>query len=171
MEILVSDTSILIDLERAGLEDIVFPSAHRWVVPDLLYETELKDWTGADWLRRGLQSVALEADEVSTAQGHFTRHGKLSLNDCFAFALAMHRRWTLLTSDAALRTLALEHTLPCHGFLWVIELARAAGADIVLLEQGLRRLMAHPQCRLPRTETQALLRSLLSSPSTPENSS
>jgi hypothetical protein len=36
MQVLVSDTSVLIDLERAGLEASVFDTGHTLVVPDLL---------------------------------------------------------------------------------------------------------------------------------------
>jgi hypothetical protein len=47
MHILVSDTSILIDLERAGLEDIALHMGHTWVVPDLLYATEIEAFKGS----------------------------------------------------------------------------------------------------------------------------
>jgi hypothetical protein len=160
MDILVADISILNDCERAGLEEIALVVGHRWLVPDLLYETALKDGNGQAWLRRGLTTIELEPHEVATAQAHFIRQAKLSLSDCFAFALAQHRHWALLSGDGTLRSLATEHTLACYGFCWAIELATRAGADVVRVEQGLRRLLAHPQCRQPRTGIEALLGSL-----------
>ena len=163
MHVLVSDTSILIDLERAGLEDIVFQGGHRWVVPDLLYATELEAWNGQDWLRRGLEVIELSPEETETAQRHFQAGRAVSLNDCFALSLALHRQWTLLTGDGSLRKLAGDNHVDCHGFLWLVELAHGSGADLVLIEQGIRRLLAHPRCRLPRAEVEALLRKLLGS--------
>ncbi|WP_209313642.1 hypothetical protein [Jannaschia formosa] len=41
MPILVSDTSVLIDIERAGLTTRIFALPHDFVVPDLLYDREL----------------------------------------------------------------------------------------------------------------------------------
>jgi hypothetical protein len=162
MVVLVSDTSILIDLERAGLEDVVFQSGQRrWVVPDLLYATELEAWTGQDWLRRGLEVIELSSEEAETAQGHFQVSRAVSLNDCFALSLALHRQWTLLTGDGSLRKLAADNRIDCHGFLWLVEMAHGSGADLVHIEQGVRRLLAHPRCRLPRAEVEALLRKLL----------
>jgi predicted nucleic acid-binding protein len=85
----------------------------------------------------------------------------VSLNDCFALSLALHRQWTLLTGDGSLRKLANDNHVDCHGFLWLVELAHESGVDRVLIEQGIRRLLAHPRCRLPRAEVESLLRQLL----------
>ena len=41
-QVLVSDTSVLIDLKRGSLLEVSFRLAFRFVVPDLLYERELK---------------------------------------------------------------------------------------------------------------------------------
>ena len=43
-QVLVSDTSVLIDLKRGSLLEASFRLAFRFVVPDLLYERELKNW-------------------------------------------------------------------------------------------------------------------------------
>jgi len=161
MDVLVSDICILIDLERGGLQDLAFPAGHRWLIPDLLYATELAAWSGPAWLRRGLQVVELSAEETATAQRHFHQRRSVSINDCAALAISLHRHWTLCTGDAALRQLALEHHLPCHGVLWIVELAGLCGTDCVALDQGLRRLLQHPRCRLPVTEAEALLRRLM----------
>ena len=44
MNVLVSDTSVLVDLERGALLEASFRLPFRFTVPDLLYERELKDW-------------------------------------------------------------------------------------------------------------------------------
>ena len=55
MDVLVSDTSVVIDLERAEILDYVFALPYRFVVPDALYEQELKDYGGERLIAKGLQ--------------------------------------------------------------------------------------------------------------------
>ena len=45
MIVLVSDTSVLVDLERGGLLPLAFGCGLTMVVPDLLYDRELADFT------------------------------------------------------------------------------------------------------------------------------
>ncbi len=160
MHILVSDTSILIDIERAGLEDVLLRIGHTWVVPDALYAAELETWTGPRWKQRGLQVLELTPEEAQFAQERFQQNRSVSLNDCFALALARKRQLTLLTGDGALRKLATEEAVECHGFLWLIRVAAESGADVVQLEEGILRLLNHIRCRLPRPATEALLKEL-----------
>ena len=61
MRVLVSDTSILIDLERADLLRAAFSLDAEFVVPDLLYERELRDSGGAGLLALGLRIESLDA--------------------------------------------------------------------------------------------------------------
>jgi hypothetical protein len=45
--ILVSDTSVLIDLERGGLLEAIFGLPHEFAVPDVLYDREMQGkWVG-----------------------------------------------------------------------------------------------------------------------------
>jgi hypothetical protein len=157
MQILVSDTSVLIDLERAGFETVVFSTGHTLVVPDLLYRDELADYDGQAWLQRGLQVVPLDEAEVSAAQGAFQGQKAASLNDCFSFSIAQSRGCILLTGDAALRRLAEARGVECHGILWIADVMADAGVDRELIERGLTTLLAHPRCRLPREATLALI--------------
>ena len=60
MQVLVSDTSVLVDLERGSLLEASFRLPHRFAVPDLLYERELKDWGGEELIRLGLSVEELE---------------------------------------------------------------------------------------------------------------
>ena len=68
MIILVSDTSVLIDLERGGLLEHAFSCGLTMVVPDLLYERELEPENGPLLRQLGLGVVALNFDEVVFAQ-------------------------------------------------------------------------------------------------------
>jgi hypothetical protein len=84
MRVLVSDTSILIDLERADLLRSAFSLDAEFVVPDLLYERELRDSGGADLRALGLRVESLNEDEVERAQAYRRAHPRLALPDTFA---------------------------------------------------------------------------------------
>src|SRR5882762_725453 len=60
--ILVSDTSVLIDLDRGGLLEAVFVLPHAFAVPDVLYDRELQ----GEWGEQ-LQRLGLRVEEVSEA--------------------------------------------------------------------------------------------------------
>ena len=68
MIVLVSDTSILVDLERGGLLEAAFTCGLTMVVPDLLYQRELESTNGAYLRTLGLNVVELTPDELSLAQ-------------------------------------------------------------------------------------------------------
>ena len=59
MDVLVSDTSVVIDLERAELIGHVFTLPYRFVVPDALYENEIRDYGGERLVALGLQVRSL----------------------------------------------------------------------------------------------------------------
>jgi predicted XRE-type DNA-binding protein len=56
MTILVSDTSVLIDLERGELIASAFKLSATFAVPDVLYERELRDYGGEELVRATLLS-------------------------------------------------------------------------------------------------------------------
>jgi hypothetical protein len=159
VELLVSDSSVLIDLERGELLFVALASPLTFVVPDQLYEAELHAQGGASWVAGGLRVVDLSGDEVEQGQSYLKRDGALSVSDAFALALAAGRRWTLLTGDARLRALAEADRVPVHGTLWLIEELRAH-VDALTLATGLERMAAHPRARLPRLEVRQLLERL-----------
>lgn len=153
MPILVSDTSVLIDIERAGLTAHLFALPHDFVVPDLLYDRELAPHDGADLVARGLLIEDLTGAEVQAAARMRRENGALSLPDVYAFSLARERGWTLLTGDGLLRALAERAQLPMHGVLWLFdEMAVHDVCPVNDLHDGLTILSAHRRCRLPRPE-------------------
>ena len=93
MIILVSDTSVLIDLERGGLLELAFSCGLTMVVPDLLYARELESDNGPLLRALGLGVLALNPDEVDFAQQLRKQRPGLSLPDCFALSCA--RRGTM----------------------------------------------------------------------------
>lgn len=153
MQILVSDTSVLVDLERGGLTEATCRLPHQFVVPDLLYRRELQAYEGPRWTASGLQIAELSEAEVQLAQAVRLEMSQLSLPDSFAFALASQRRWTLLAGDGVLRSYASAHQVRVHGVLWVLdELSASHILGNSDLFAALQAISIHPRCRLPRAE-------------------
>lgn len=156
--LLVSDTSVLVDLERGGILEKFFKMPFDIGVPDLLYEVELKDWKGVDLLAMGLKVMHLDADGVSLAQKYQLGNPKLSSPDTFALALAKTDNHTLLAGDANLRALAESEEVEVHGVLWVFDLLEEQGhATTDELGKALTSISQHPRCRLPKNEIQQRL--------------
>ena len=104
--VVVSDTSVLVDLERGFLLAAAFDLRCGFGVPDLLYERELKSLGGEELRKRGLRVEALDSAGVTLAIGYTRSHDRLLLPDTFALALAKSNGWMLLTGDAGLRHVA-----------------------------------------------------------------
>ena len=153
MHVLVSDTSVLVDLERGSLLEASFRLPFRFVVPDLLYERELKNYGGDELMKLGLVVEELDGDGVSLALAYRQQAPALSLPDCFALALAQTHSWILLSGDRALRQLAAEEAVECHGVLWLLdEMHNADVVSVQRLHDSLTAIAKHPRCRLPKPE-------------------
>ncbi len=153
MTVLVSDTSVIIDLERGEILETVFAMDAEFAVPDLLFERELTGPLGDRLVALGLRVEELAPLEMQDATVLSRTDRSLSLPDTFAFALAQSRNWTLLTGDAGLRRAAEAHQLDVHGALWVydqLEAGRICEPDV--LHEALTKTSGHPRCRLPRLE-------------------
>lgn len=159
-QVLVSDTSVLIDLRRGSLLEATFCLAFRFVVPDLLYKRELKNWEGEDLIRLGLIIEHLDGDGVNLALTYRKQMPALSLPDCFALALAQIHSWVLLSGDSALSRLATNEDVECHGVFWLLDqMCEANVVSAKELYDGLTTLSQHPRCRLPKTEIRRRLSS------------
>jgi hypothetical protein len=153
MTILVSDTSVLIDLERGDLIACAFKLPATFVVPDVLYERELRDYGGEELVKLGLKVESLDGDGVALAMRYMQAQRRLTVPDGFALVLAKRNAWTLLTGDGPLRELAKAEGVDCHGVLWLLDEFETQGAaTYVQLHRGLEGISAHPRCRLPRRE-------------------
>jgi len=151
--VLVSDTSVLIDLGRGDLVEPAFRLPFDFVVPDLLYERELRHHGGPDLVVLGLRVEELSGDGVSLALGYLRKRRALSLPDAFGLAQAKTNAWTLLSGDRELRGLAKEEKVRCHGVLWLLD--RMSEHRVIHQDglcAGLRKIAAHPRCRLPKPE-------------------
>lgn len=67
MPILVSDTSVVIDLERAGLLEDIFLLPFEFCVPDLLFQRELAGELGDRLIQLGLRIEELTSAELRRA--------------------------------------------------------------------------------------------------------
>lgn len=158
MIILVSDTSVLIDLERGGLLEAAFACGHQLVVPDHLYVTELEPENGPLLREMGLNVVELTSEEVAFAQAVNSATPALSLADCFALSCARRPQHMLITGDKTLRSSADGKSVPCGGLLWLLDQMAASGAIApVSLVEGLQKIAAHPRCRLPKHDVEERL--------------
>lgn len=153
--LLVSDTSVLIDLQRGGILEMVFRLPFEIGVPDVLYERELRQWDGPALQPLGLLVLVLDGDGVTLAESYRRREPRLSLPDAFALALAKIGGHILLAGDASLRTQAEIEDVECHGVLWIVDALEEHGilpkADLL---RALTAIAEHPRCRLPHAEIQ-----------------
>ena len=158
MPVLVSDTSVIIDLERGGFLEDLFRLPYEFAVPDLLFHEELQGELGERLVALGLVVEELDAAELARAIIVRRERAVLSTPDTFAFAIAEQRHWTLLTGDGALRRLAVDSGIETHGVLWLCDRFEEHGLlGNEQLHAGLTTISTHPRCRLPRTEVRARL--------------
>lgn len=158
MIVLVSDTSVLIDLGRGGLLEAAFSCGLTMVVPDLLYERELAAENGPYLRQLGLGVVALDPEEVSFAQDVRKQRPGLSMPDCFALSCARRQDHALVSGDKLLRSEAQARKCSVFGLLWVLDQIEASGTvGIPALHEGLSRIASHVRCRLPRSEIESRL--------------
>lgn len=153
MKVLVTDTSVLVDLERGSLLEATFSLPVTLAVPDLLYAQELSNYNGPQLLDLGLQVFELDGQGVEMADNYWKQVRTISLPDSFALVLAKTSGFILLTGDGALRNLAQREEVECHGVLWILDfLEREQVVAITNLYEGLNQIANHPRCRLPKPE-------------------
>ena len=151
--VVVSDSSVLIDLERGCLSAAAFALSLEFCVPDLLYQRELQPHGGDRLLAMGLKTLDLDGAGVDWAVRYHRTVPALSLSDAFALALAHRTDCILLTGDSRLRRLATDEAVDCHGVLWLLDqMHDKRTATPQQLYDGLVRIRDHPRCRLPGPE-------------------
>ncbi len=151
--VVISDTSVIIDLERGQILETAFTGRYQLAVPDILFERELRPHGGDRLLQIGLQTLGLDGDGLELSAAYRAKDRRLSFVDSLAVAVAKQRQLMLLTGDGILRGVACADGIDCHGLLWLLD---ALEEDAVITEpdlaNALARIMAHPRCRLPRSE-------------------
>ena len=155
----------MIHLEKAALLNAVLKLPYTFVMPDALFEDEWLGLAESDkkmLCDNGLEVRKLPGAAVTRAAAHFNRHKRLTLNDCFALALAQDIDDSiLLTGDSALRTVAERNEIEVHGVLWVTDELESHGiASPRKLYDALRLLHDDPLVFLPDDEVQRRIKHL-----------
>lgn len=158
LPILVSDTSILVDLERGNLLEAAFALSFEYAVPDILYSRELAHMDSFNFISREVRVEELDSEGVERAQQFRHEAPGLSTPDCFALALSQLNGWPLLTGDGLLRGFAMSKGMECHGLFWILDcLHKENVVSPSTLHGGLHAISEHPRCRLPRRTVNEML--------------
>ncbi|MGB1005862.1 MAG: PIN domain-containing protein [Thalassobaculaceae bacterium] len=145
------------DLAVGHLLEAALSLPFEFVIPDVMVSEELLDLGGYsvdDLIQLGFQIG--ELSNASTALALHTKHRiDLSLNDCFALAMAEERRCVLMTGDGRLRRISADRgqVEAVRGTLWVTrEIYETGVTEMAGLHAGLVRIQEHPRTRLPKVE-------------------
>lgn len=120
MLFIISDASVLIDIECSGLTSAMFKLPYQFVVPDILFDEELAE-KHSDLLQFGLISRTMSGELIEEAYNLRQKHSKPSVNDLLALILAKYENCQLLTGDKALRQVAVIFNIQVFGTIWLVE--------------------------------------------------
>ena len=163
MQVVISDSSCLIDLRKTSLLDAFLLLPYELLIPNTLFEEELLKFTAAQkraLVHGGLKVVDLPGEGVLRARQVATALPHLSIHDGFAYALAESRPGSiLLTGDSRLRQFSDKQKMKVHGVLWVIdELYSHACSTTETLLKALQSMAVDPTVRLPPKELAAYIK-------------
>ena len=152
MQLLVSDTTIFIDLQEGRLLKTIFQLPYQWMVPDILYEEELTTY-------RNLVDLGLQIGELNSHSSMpyvvklVHQYKKPSRNDCFALALAKQEQCRLLTGDKDLRKAAEKEDVTVSGTIWIVNPLKAHTVITNSEAQKAYKMMRDNHRRLPWAKT------------------
>ncbi|WP_218149434.1 hypothetical protein [Marinospirillum celere] len=98
LQLLISDTNILIDLEEGGLINELFQLPYQFAVPDILFAEELEAHHN-HLLAKGLQQRELTPESMDYALQLVEHYSGPSTNDCLALALARQGKARAVPTD------------------------------------------------------------------------
>lgn len=152
----VLDTSVAVDLHRGGLLNALFKLPAKYMVPDILYEDELKDWFGEALITNGLIVEPLDEAEVAGSREFLRRCPSLSLVDAYALSLALRGKHTILAGAKDIRELGEAVGLEVRGVLHVFDLIEQAQImPPASLHTCLATICRSRRVRLPQEEVDA----------------
>ncbi len=157
MKVIVSDTSVIIDLCKVRLIESAFSLPYEFIVPNVMFEDEfldLSNYARGDLLASGLAVSVLSGEAVGMAVEYGAAFRRLSINDQFALALAKTTEESiLLTGDKALRSAATTLDVEARGLLWLCDqMEEHQTVEAKRLGEALVALDEDELVRLPRAE-------------------
>lgn len=157
MLLLVSDASVLIDIERSELTSVMFSLPYQFAVPDILFVEELSERHGR-LLEFGLKSKTMSGNLIDEAISLRQKYSKPSVNDLLALTLAKHEACQLLTGDKALREVAQIFNIEVHGTIWLVRQMIQSGKINVEVAHVAFQQMKESGSRLPWSEVEKILK-------------
>lgn len=117
---LISDSNIIIDMEVAGLIELIFQLPYIFAVPDILYHEELRK-QHSHLPALGLRCMPMTPDMIIEGMRLASVYKKAGRIVLLALSLSKSTGYPLLTGDMALRKAATEEAVQPRGTLWLIE--------------------------------------------------
>lgn len=118
--LIISDASVIIDIECAKLSKLMFCLPMIFQVPDILFVEELEEHH-KHLTQLGLQIKSMDGNLVSNAYQLKQKYKKASVNDLLALTLAIDQNCQLLTGDKELNKIAKCFSIEVHGTIWLVE--------------------------------------------------
>ncbi len=156
MLLIISDASVLIDIECGRLTNTMFSLHWKFAVPDILFDEELAE-RHSHLLEFGLISKPMSGDLLSEVYKLRQKYIKTSVNDLLALILAKHENCQLLTGDKALRQAASELSVSVHGTIWLVDQMLQSKKITVDVARTAFQHMKDGGSRLPWDEIEKIL--------------
>ncbi len=120
MQLLISDSNILIDMEVSNLTQKMFELPYSFAVPDILYYEELEE-EHEDLLLLGLKVLSMSSKTIKYMESIVLLYRQASRNDLFALALAKQEACPLVTGDGVLRKAGEKEAVIILGTIWIVD--------------------------------------------------
>lgn len=104
--LLISDASVLIDMDIGNLSVAMFRLDYRFAVPDVLFEEEVGE-RHAGYLELGLRSMELPPASIEQAVALAARYRRASRNDLLALARRRASAWRSPSTGSSPRAEAM----------------------------------------------------------------
>lgn len=149
--VLVSDTNIWIDFERAGNLPLLFQLPYQFATTDFV-ALELGDEVCSDLIALGLSIISLDGGSILDLQQLKIELRNPSLADLSCYYVARRDGSTLLSGDRRLREAAKAANIEVLGTLWLLD--RLVEHGVLPAEDAATALdvMLKANSRLPEQE-------------------
>lgn len=118
-----SDTNIWVDFQTIDALELPFKLSHKFYLSEEALREELITPPGIDenLVKFGLIALELTEEEFFNASDITEKHPRLSRYDALALAIAIKRKYILLTGDKELRKVAETEGVVVRGTIWVFD--------------------------------------------------